>query len=195
MSVLGGISFLVLIWQFRFRWSVRRRFGWANAVTLWRLAGMLMLFSLSDPTPAFVIVAAVVLLVMDGLDGFLARKFGLVSEFGEYFDKEADAFFLLLLVLMLYTSQRMQLWILLPGVLRYGFVLFLKIAKPPAVQEQRTSSGQWIYILMMLALIFCFTPYPAINLPLVLGMALVLFWSFGKAVWRLYHSPRRDMRH
>ncbi len=154
-----------------------------------------MLFCFSDPSPALVIVAAVALLMMDGLDGYLARKFDLVSEFGEYFDKEVDAFFMLLLALMLYTGQHMELWVLLPGVLRYGFVLFLKFAKPPAVQEQRTSSGQWIYILMMLALIFCFAPYPSVNLPLVVGMTLVLCWSFGDAVWRLYHSPHRDLRH
>ncbi len=195
LSVLGAISFLRLIWQFRFKWSARRHFGWANAVTLTRLSGMLVLFCLSDPSVTFVVVVAVALLAMDGLDGFLARKFGLVSEFGEYFDKEVDAFFMLLLALMLYTSQRMELWILLPGVLRYGFVFFLKFAKPPAVQEQRTSSGTWIYILMMVALIFCFAPYPSINLSLVVGMTLVLCGSFADAVWRLYHSQRRDVRH
>jgi phosphatidylglycerophosphate synthase len=130
------------------------------------------------------------LFMLDGVDGWLARKFGLASEFGEYLDKEADAFLMLVLCLLLYTTGRLGAWVILPGVLRYGFVLFIALARPPAQKERRTTSGRWIYVGMTSALIAAFTPFPWLYRPFAALMTLVLVYSFASAARDVYRRPQ-----
>src|ERR1700719_196706 len=40
--------------------------------------------------------------------------------------------------------QSFGAWILLPGLLRYVFVLFVKFAKPPESKERRSTKAGWI---------------------------------------------------
>src|SRR5262245_48079916 len=49
------------------------------------------------------VLLAVVALVLDGVDGWIARRTGTVSEFGARFDMEVDAF--LILVLSVYVAR------------------------------------------------------------------------------------------
>jgi phosphatidylglycerophosphate synthase len=129
---------------------------------------------------------ALTLFALDGVDGWLARKLGLASEFGEYLDKETDAFLMLMLCLLLYTGGRLAAWILAAGLLRYAFVLFIALARPPAQKERRTASGRWIYVAMTSALIAAFTPLPFVYQPLAALMTLALLYSFGSAVRDMY---------
>lgn len=191
-AVFAGFSFLSLIFRCRFQWTAKGVFGWPNRVTLLRLGGVLGLLFFPKIHPSSMILFAALLFSLDGLDGWLARKGGLASEFGEYFDKEVDAFFLLTLCLLLYDGGRLGGWILLPGLLRYFFVLFLKFANPPQVKEQQSSRGKWIYFLMMAALIFCFTPFPPVYKPFAAIMTGILGYSFLDALYRLYRLPSAD---
>lgn len=167
-----------------------RRFGPANAVTLFRL---LLIFSLASfaHRPDLIILLAFLILCLDGVDGWLARKFDCASEFGEYFDKETDAFFMLVLCWLILLDQRLSLWILLPGLMRYVFVCFLMIAKPPTYKEQQTTTGKVVFVLTMLVLITCFSEYPAIYHPLALAITLLLSYSFIASI-RLIYRPDRD---
>ena len=63
-------------------------------------------------------------LILDGIDGRLARRHGLESPFGARFDMEVDAFFILVLAALVYQTDKAGGWVLLSGVLRYGFVAF-----------------------------------------------------------------------
>lgn len=193
LPVLAGGSFAILIWRFRFAWSAVGRFGLANAVTLARLTGVLMLFSAPPDSALVLVVAALALFALDAVDGFAARKLGLASEFGEYFDKEVDAFFLLAVCLMLYHGQRIGAWILIPGLLRYGFVLFLKWTKPPQPKERRNRFGIAIYVGTMLVFIFCLSPMAGWVDGLLQGLAglatLALCASFADTLIQLYRNP------
>jgi phosphatidylglycerophosphate synthase len=123
------------------------------------------------------------------VDGWLARRLGLASDFGEYLDKEADAFFMLVMCLLLHGSARLGIWIVVPGLLRYAFVIFLMLAKPPALKERRTARGRWIYFGMISALIAAFTPFPVLYEPVVVVMSLVLVCSFADGLLGLYRPP------
>ncbi|MGD7035341.1 CDP-alcohol phosphatidyltransferase family protein [Methylotuvimicrobium buryatense] len=171
-------------------WPSIAQFGPANAVTLFRL---LLIFSLATFThrPDLIILLALLVLCLDGVDGWLARKFDCASEFGEYFDKETDAFFMLVLCWLIALDQRLGLWILLPGLMRYVFVCFLMIAKPPTYKEQQTTTGKVVFVVTILALISCFTDYPAIYRPLALAITLLLSYSFIASI-RLIYRPARD---
>lgn len=189
-AALSGVSFAALIFICRGQWASGGRFGLASWVTAGRLLGVVLLPGFIASDSISLALGAACLLVLDGIDGWLARRWGLVSEFGEYFDKEVDAFFMLILCLMLYQGGRLGGWIVLPGLLRYGFVFFLKFARPPAAKERQTTRGKWIYLMMMVSLIFAFTPFPHLYTPAAALMTGVLVYSFAEAVVDLYRSPR-----
>jgi phosphatidylglycerophosphate synthase len=190
-SLCGFTSISLLVYRCRRRWTPGGRFGLANAVTLLRLCGMLVLPWLA---PGQIVYWGAVLFAMDGVDGWIARRAGLAGEFGEFIDKESDAFLTLMLCLVLYRlPESFGPWILLPGLLRYLFVLFVKFAKPPQAKEQRTAKARWILFFMMLALLFSFAAYPSYLdycRPLAALMTLVLTYSFAESLYLMYRAPR-----
>ncbi|WP_082479781.1 MULTISPECIES: CDP-alcohol phosphatidyltransferase family protein [unclassified Rhizobium] len=110
------------------------RFGWANLVTSLR-AGMISLVcaivlssgafgeqqneNLIWATAATVMLA----LLLDGVDGYLARRYRQESAFGARFDMELDAFLILVLSVAALVLEKAGPWVLLIGLLRYAFVL------------------------------------------------------------------------
>ncbi|MFA7504316.1 MAG: CDP-alcohol phosphatidyltransferase family protein [Burkholderiaceae bacterium] len=188
--VAGALSFAVLVWCCRGRWTPGGRFGPANAITMARLYGM---FALPFMPPLPLAVAGTILLALDGVDGWVARRTGTSGEFGAFLDQECDAFFLLLLCLMLYRLPGGPgAWILLPGLLRYLFVLFVGIAKPPRRKEPRSRHAIVIFVVMMATLLLCFAAHPdrldtAVALAAVASLALA--WSFGDSLHRMYRGP------
>jgi phosphatidylglycerophosphate synthase len=102
------------------------RLGPADRVTLARatLVGgvaALVADSFSEPAPVALLVALAVLIqVLDGVDGWVARRTGSVSRLGARFDMEVDAF--LILVLSVYVARSAGSWVLAIGAARYLFV-------------------------------------------------------------------------
>ncbi len=186
--VAAAISFAALIWRFRARWTPSGRFGPANATTLFRLTGVFLLFALIDRN-GWIGPVALFAFTLDAVDGWAARKWNLASEFGEFFDKEVDAFFLLALCLLLYVERQLGLWVVLPGGLRYLFVVYLKLAGPRRIKEERSRFGRWSYCLMMLSLISGFVMEDTVYGPLILLMTCVLCASFADTIRRLHRNP------
>lgn len=108
------------------RGSGTLRFGPANAVTAARssLVGLitaLVASSFTTPIPVPLLLGLTIpALVLDAVDGWIARRTGTTSELGARFDMEVDAF--LLLVLSVYVAQDLGWWVLTIGALRYLFV-------------------------------------------------------------------------
>ena len=194
LMLAAALSFATVAMVCRAHWTPSGRFGAANALTIARALGVLTLPALAEVSPLAVLIAALILLALDGVDGRIARRLALASEFGEYLDKETDAFFMLVLCLLLYSGERLGAWILLPGLLRYAFVVFLMLARPPAIKERRTATGRWIYFGMISALVVAFTPFPALYQPYALVMTLALVYSFAQALRDLYATAREDGR-
>lgn len=103
------------------------RFGPANQVTMVRallvavVAGFIGEPSL--PSAAWIVVcAAVVATVLDGVDGWLARRTGMVSAFGARFDMETDALLIQVLAILAWQYGKAGPWVLISGLLRYKFV-------------------------------------------------------------------------
>ena len=189
LSVCGVFSFFVLAHRCRGRWTAGGRFGPANALTLARVCGV---FALPWLAPGHVFWLGLLLFALDGVDGWIARRTGLAGEFGEFFDKEADACLVLMLCVLLYRLPGgFGGWILLPGLLRYAFVLFVKLARPPALKVRRSATGRWILVLVMLALLSSFAVYPAypeLSRALTVSMTLVLAGSFAVSVLQMYRA-------
>jgi len=103
------------------------RFGPANQVTMVRAflvaiaAGFVGEPSL--PGAGWIIAStAVVATLLDGVDGWLARRTGLASAFGARFDMETDALLIQVLAILAWQYGKAGPWVLVSGLLRYLFV-------------------------------------------------------------------------
>jgi phosphatidylglycerophosphate synthase len=103
--------------------------GLCNLVTLSRLAltaSIAALLVAPAPWPAGdmwrAFAIAVTAILLDGVDGWAARRAGLASRFGARFDLEVDSVFALLLALLAYRSGVVGPWILALGLPRYLFL-------------------------------------------------------------------------
>jgi phosphatidylglycerophosphate synthase len=137
-------------------------FGLANQVTLLR-AGLVCLIggallaggssSLLGWSLAALVAAA---LSLDAVDGWLARRFGLASDFGARFDLEIDALLILILAVLVWQTGRVGPWVLAIGLLRYGFVLagcllpWLLRPLPPSRRRQAVCVQQGLTLLLCL---------------------------------------------
>ncbi|HXP31305.1 MAG TPA: CDP-alcohol phosphatidyltransferase family protein [Stellaceae bacterium] len=182
------------------------RFGSANLVTLLRsgiaaLVTGLALEALATGTGLLsgpgeigdlwawaVPVGAVLALVLDGIDGWLARRGRIASAFGARFDMEADALLVLGLSLAVLASGRVGPWILLAGVLRYAFVaagaFWPALAAPLPPSFRRKAYCVAIAIIMVVALV---PGVPAAAAGVLAGAGvLALVYSFAvDTVWLL----------
>lgn len=177
----GGGLLAGLVWATRSQWTASGTFGGANAVTALRVLLLGALPSLAAAGGWGPVVLGGVFLAADGLDGWWARRRGLASEFGAFFDKEADALFLLVLCALSAFEGHLPLWVLGIGLLRYGFVVLLFLVQPPEKTESRFSFARYAYGAMVGALLCSFLPYPWLYEPLVALAAGALVLSFARS--------------
>lgn len=155
------------------------RIGGCNAVTLLRAAIVCALIAplLAGHAAGWTVAAAALAaLALDGVDGWLARRSGLVSDFGARFDMEVDAAFALVLALHVWLGTALGPQVLLLGLARYGFVAaaaLLPWLRAPLPQRFRR---KLICVLQIAALIGLQTPV------LTGGAAMLLAWAAIAAV-------------
>ncbi|WP_432133934.1 MULTISPECIES: CDP-alcohol phosphatidyltransferase family protein [unclassified Streptomyces] len=196
---LTGLVFAVASWAVLSRALHRARprsFGPANRVTLGRatlVGGVTALvadsFASSPPVMLLVVLTAVAL-ILDGVDGKVARRTGTSTPLGARFDMEVDAF--LILVLSVYDATLFGPWVLLIGGMRYAFVAAARVAPwlnaplPPSMARKTVAALQGICLLLAGAEVL---PY-AVNFAVVLAALGSLVWSFGRDVRWLWRTAR-----
>lgn len=170
-------------------------FGLANGVTLVRLnltafllvasAAVLIADTLEPRLHWTVFAAAAVALLMDGVDGWLARRRREASTFGERFDMAADTAFTIILTISLVAFGLAGFWVLAIGLLRPLFVVLARwrpaLAAPLPPSRLRKVLCAAALCLMVAAL----APPLAAASPLLAAAALVT----------LIGSFVRDIRH
>lgn len=160
--------------------------GPADRITLLRAAGVAALaglpFQVELGSNALWTVVAVagLLLLLDGVDGAVARRTGTASAFGARFDMELDAFFILVLCLLLWQSGPLGAWVLLIGLLRYLFVgagLLLPALREPLRDSLRRKIA---CVVQILALLLSLAPLTSDGQAamIMLGALAVLAYSF-----------------
>lgn len=171
------------------------RLGAANVVTLTRAAMVALLAALVREQPSEIwawtaIALGTATACLDGVDGYLARRSGLASEFGARFDMETDALFILVLSALVWRAGVTGVWILSAGALRYLFVAagwVLTWMRAPLTPTRR---GKVMAVVQMVGLLVALGPI--IPAPLgLLGAGLTLAgltWSFGLDVRRLWRG-------
>jgi len=172
-----------------------RFIGFGNLVSLLRLALTASLLApiLGGSATEALVVLATILLLLDGVDGFLARKEQRVSSFGARLDIEVDSAFALVLVINIWAAGIAGPFILLLAAPRYLFMAFSQFL--PWLRKPLPSrlSGKVVGVVHIISLIILNIPLLAswLVIPIVLAVSLGLIWSFGKDVlmlWRLGRS-------
>jgi len=167
--------------------------GAANHVTLARGALVALLAGLvgehgSAVTAAAAVAVASIALMLDGIDGWLARRSGMASGFGARFDMETDAAFVAVLALLVWQSGKVGAWVLLSGLMRYLFAAAAALVPRLRRPVPSTRRGKTIAVVQMIALIVALAPWcisPAASF-LAAGGLLALVLSFSLDVsWLL----------
>jgi phosphatidylglycerophosphate synthase len=174
----------------------QRRFGAANALTLARGAAVVTLAGfLAGPLDTGLLWVASVLaflcIALDGVDGFLARRFATDSPFGARFDMEVDALLMLVLGLLIVAAGTLGVWVLLIGAARYlfvaaGFLLPALRANLP-YSERRRAVCVFQGLALVLALIPDLPPFVASHAAAAALLATI--WSFGIDIRYLLRAP------
>jgi len=200
LPLLAGIAFflasvLLAAWYLR-RHHPHTLLGLANVVTLFRLAlvsTLVIPLVGATPAPVAIIVIAVISLSLDGVDGRLARRQGLSSNFGGRFDMEVDSVFALVLALLAVVVAGAGWPVILLGLPRYLFGIaglalpWLNGSLPPRL------SGKIICVVQLSVLIALQLPWfgGVLGAVLAIGIAGALVWSFGRDIvllWRIRAS-------
>jgi phosphatidylglycerophosphate synthase len=164
--------------------------GPADRVTLLRavLVGGVAALAAGSGSRVVLVFLAVVALVLDAVDGQVARRTRTVSALGARFDLEVDAF--LILVLSCYLARPIGGWVLAIGLARYLFVVAgwllpaLREPSPPRYWCKVVAAIQGIVLTAAVIL-----PVRLAEL-LLAGALLLLAESFGRqAWWLLRHAP------
>jgi phosphatidylglycerophosphate synthase len=161
------------------------RLGPANQITTLR-AMLVALVAALYGEPRFPIVAvsaaATSLLVtaLDGVDGWLARRHRMASNFGAHFDMEIDALLILVLAILVTQFEKAGPWVILSGLLRYIFVAagkyWPRLRAPLAPSRRR----QTICVVQILALTVAMLPtiQPPLSTSIAAAALVALAYSF-----------------
>ena len=185
--------------------GIPKPFGAANWVTSIRAVAAVAFLAAGLATLAdagllsatlrwLIAVLATVMLCLDGLDGYLARRLGSASAFGARFDLEVDALMTLALALLAWVSGQAGGWVLLSGLMRYIFVVAgwlwpaLAVALPPRRRRQAICVAQTIALILGLSPLLA----PPWSTTICLAGLLLLTYSFAVDLAWLTGRPQAE---
>ena len=168
------------------------RLGPAGWVTLGRATLVIGVAALTadsferDVPAAMLVTLATMALVLDYVDGWVARRTATTSALGARLDGEVDAF--LILVLSVYVAPSVGAWVLAIGAARYVFLVagwmlrWMRAPLPRRDWRKVVAATQGIVLTVAAAGV---VPPRLMQAALVVALAL-LAESFGRDVWWLW---------
>lgn len=171
-------------------------FGVANRVTMIRVALAALVLGLVIAGPSGADRAAIAWLaiglttgelILDGVDGRLARRSGLATRFGARFDLETDAALILVLAALAWQLGKAGPWVLAAGLMRYGFVaagrMWPRLRRPlaPSLRRQTVCVVQIVGLLMAISPLFP-RPYSVVIAALTLATLTASFYVDVRAL-------------
>lgn len=188
---LAGVLYLAVCTSTALGWPRHRDFGWANRATLLRGTLVITLVALAPflATPGegatgaglwLYGTVALLALILDGVDGKIARATASHSDFGARFDMELDALFILGLCVAVLALDKAGAWVLALGLMRYLFIgagyALPWLNRPLPDSFRRKTICVWQVVTLLVAVLPPVTPLFATT---TLATALALLaWSF-----------------
>jgi len=164
----------------------------ARAVLVVGVAGLTAQSYVGSASITTLVVISAVALVLDAVDGVVARRTDTASAFGARFDMEVDAF--LIFVLSVYVAHTTGSWVLAIGLARYAFVAvrlvfpWLRGSVPPRQWCKVVAAVQGIALTVVAADVLS-SGAERVGLACAL---LLLSESFGREALQLWHA-RSDL--
>ena len=167
----------------------RVQIGPAGRVTATRavLAGVVAALAVhglfGDPHVTLLVVISTVALVLDAVDGWVARRTDTETVFGARFDMEVDAF--LIAVLSVHVAPDLGWWVLAIGAMRYAYVAagrllpWLRRPVPPRYWAKVVAAIQGIVLTVVASRLL---PESVAQVAVAAAL-LLLVESFGNDVW------------
>jgi phosphatidylglycerophosphate synthase len=194
-GVLAGLAYAgagTALVHHGMRRTGRTALGPADLVTLARavLVGGVLALVAEATAPAVMAALAGVALVLDGVDGRVARRTGTVSDFGARFDVEVDS--VLVLVLSVAAAEVLGGWVVLLG-LPYYLLLAARRAWPWL--RRPTPPRRWCKVVavvqgVVLTAVAADVLPAAAAIAALATVAALLVESFGREVAWLWRAER-----
>jgi phosphatidylglycerophosphate synthase len=171
-------------------------FGAANLVTTARAVLVALVCGFVDERASSAVAASATAIglavtMMDGVDGWVARRTRMASPFGARFDMEVDALLILALAMLVWQQGKAGPWVVTSGLLRYLFVVagwMLPTMRRPLPDSRRR---QTICVVQVGGLLIALAPFvrpPASDLIAATAL-VVLIYSFAMdSAWLLRTS-------
>lgn len=167
------------------------RFGAANQITTLRAILVALVAGLvGEPAlpavAAAAVAASVVATLLDGVDGWLARRNGIASSFGARFDMEIDALLILALSVLAWRHDKAGMWVIASGLLRYAFVGVGTIApwlRAPLPASRRRQTICVIQIVLLTLVMLPAIEPPTSSALAAAALAALSYSFFIDTVW------------
>jgi phosphatidylglycerophosphate synthase len=172
--------------------------GAANQVTVARGALVALLIGLigertDTGAPALATAVATAVAVLDGVDGWLARRSQMASGFGARFDMETDALLIMVLAVLGWQFGKAGVWVLSSGLLRYAFVVG-GIAVPwlrcPLPASQRRKAVAVMQVIALIVIIAPFVPAGMAEVVAAVGLCALTLSFLKDIVWLFQNSAQ-----
>lgn len=183
--LLGAFLFSIYIFKNWKSFTTYKKWGGIpNLITLARL-GLLFTIPFFKEMKDLALLSLIVI-SLDGLDGFIARKLNQVTDFGGKLDMEVDAYYCLLFSLLIWVLHPELSWIIFGGLLRYLYKIITFIFSQSTFVEQKKKYARFIagFYFVSFPLFFFFTNTIGIYL-IAAGTALIVF-SFSISFYEFF---------
>jgi phosphatidylglycerophosphate synthase/uncharacterized membrane protein YbhN (UPF0104 family) len=190
LAFVAAPCFFILVAKSRGNWTPAGEFGLPNLITTSRLGlTAALLFGYQHQTGLVLALIALANILLDVLDGWLARRVGQSSEFGARYGIEADALLLLALTLVLYSRGVAGPWVLIAGLLRYVYDLAPAFF-PPLGEAPRSRIGRFVCVLMLVCFMSALVTTASLGQYLALVGTVAGSLAFMHSFWLRYTPPR-----
>jgi len=189
--LLAGLQYIVLatlVLRFFQRSEAGRKFGAANRVTLTRSTLIFAVSALLFESSPFknevywwTITLSTIALILDGVDGMVARRTHTNTTFGARFDMELDAFLMLALSILVWQTGKVGPWVIGIGAFRYVFVVAGWLWSPLTLELPPSQRRKTVCVVESIALLVCLGPVIPTNIAVgvAAGALLLLTYSFA----------------
>ncbi|MEL6988306.1 MAG: CDP-alcohol phosphatidyltransferase family protein [Bacteroidota bacterium] len=184
---IPSASFLYLVWITRMEWK-RIRFGLPNTITALRLLLCVALIFLFKEDIYMLLGIAIPIAVLDGLDGYFARKLNQQTIMGAQLDKEVDAYYILILAILVLENSIAGFWVLGFGLIRYIYVIVGYRFRKKSVPEMKFGLGRIIAVATMIILMAAqILPTLYATIILITGFSFLLY-SFVRSAYYQFRT-------
>lgn len=176
LCLLGGAA---VLWGLSPARYPHARLGLCNAVTMLRasgvavLAGLLLVPGSSAALGWGMVALSAVVLALDGVDGWAARRARLGSGFGARFDVETDVAFALVMAALAWQAGQVGVWFLALGLLRPAFLLGAALMPRLRAPLPETSRRKTVAALQMIGQVVLLVPVLHPPLSTALGVFIL----------------------